>query len=67
MLRLENGLERKEIVYLLPLEDAGIFWGKLKFKKRADKWEKVLQNQNDSSNMYLCCLVVQDDPCDRAE
>ena len=42
MTRLENVLERKNIVYFSLLEDLGVLQGERKIKQRADKLEKVL-------------------------
>ena len=40
MIRLENGLERKKVVYVLLWGDIGVMQEKLKIKERADKWKK---------------------------
>ena len=38
--RIEHGLERKKIVYLLLSWDVGVFQGEVKIEQRANKWKK---------------------------
>ena len=40
MIRLENGLERKKIIYFLLREEVGVLQGELTIKQRADRWKK---------------------------
>ena len=64
IIRPENGIKRKEVIYFLLLEDVEVLQGKWKIEDRADKMEKVLYLWNGSSKMmHTRAMFSQDDQC----
>ena len=66
MIALENGLEKKKILYISFGEDTGVLQGKLKIKQRAAKRKSAVTLEGFIWHESFSHIGAQDDLCDLA-